>query len=116
MAHFLDPRDEVGGHFSATCGLFYTYSFVFLLGLGVNFDQSDKADSSKSRGSGQNALGPREKLCAMAGLFNQIFFPGSEKSGFKTSFSRAKSYTFSSPKRSSKTSPNNFLELFCAFH
>ena len=46
-----------------------------------------KADSSKSRGSGQNALGPRKKLYAMAGLANKIFFPESE-SGFQTDFSR----------------------------
>jgi hypothetical protein len=52
-----------------------------------------KADSPKIRGSGQNALGPREKLCAMAGLVNQIFFPGSEID-FKTGFSRVTFHTF----------------------
>jgi hypothetical protein len=42
-----------------------------------------KANSLKSRESSQNALGPREKLRAMAGLENRIFFPEPE-SGYKT--------------------------------
>ena len=63
-----------------------------------------KADSSKSIGSGQGALGPREKLCAMADLVNQNFFPGSE-SGFKTDFSSSKFHTFLAQNAAQKLRP-----------
>jgi hypothetical protein len=61
-------------------------------------------DSSKSRGSDQNVLGPREKLCAMAGLANQIFFPGSG-SVFKADFSRGEFHTFLAPNAAQKLRP-----------
>jgi hypothetical protein len=66
--------------------------------------KATKAGSSKSRGGGQNAPEPREKLCAMAGLANKIFFPGSE-SGFKTGFSWGKFHTFLAQKAAQKLRP-----------
>jgi hypothetical protein len=52
----------------------------------------------------KNALGPREKLYAMAGLVNQLFFPRSE-SGFKTDLSRGEFHTFLAQNAAQKLRP-----------